>query len=430
MRLAVSLFCPRILLLLKLASQSFRLYQSRSLTSCSSAGATHPSRLHSSTSGDPANGRSILRFDSASSELGYLQIGQSGSLWSTASTIACSHPHSGPADLGFERRSWGSDGSGSSSTGAQELGDGPAGVLLAERWDSAQSETFSAVVVSQQQEPGLSEQQQLLLQQEQRRRLQQQWLAAVHCGRQPDAAQPLMEQQGPEGAGCSHQQGQLRNKSGAMPAAAEDVGDIIVETDAQHQWGGLRCAARTAAGPHMLATEDRVRQPRRRRSSAKPQPRARRCLSAAFAAAADAQRLQPLGEAPQMHSICPSLPGCCPTAGLPAATVGDPLPSTEGTWQPGGLWEVMSVAPMGLVDEAARSVVANVAYGLQCMHEDSLVHRHVSICTVVLGEHPCFDTARQGPYTSSTHVGTPSITLLCCFCILRSLLALVLNYYR
>ena len=49
---------------------------------------------------------------------------------------------------------------------------------------------------------------------------------------------------------------------------------------------------------------------------------------------------------------------------------------------------------MGLAEEAARAVVANVACALESMHGDGLVHRHVSVCTVVLGESPCFDTAR------------------------------------
>ncbi len=327
-------------------------------------GTLHHSRPHPGTAADAAADRAILRYDSASSELAYLQQDRA---WHAAGSLACSgQPHSGPPDLGVERGSWGSDGSGS-STGTRTHGDGHAGGLLAERWDSAQSEIFEAAF-SAQQEAGLQEHP--LRQREHLRRLQQRRLAAAHGS----AAE----------AGGWHQEGQHRENS-AMSAAEE--GDYEGAP-----WGQ---GVRRAAGPHELATEDRVRQPRRRHASGKPPPRARRCLSAAFAAAADAQRLQRLDEAPTQYA-CPSLPGCCAVGGDVRMGGGDQGSPNQGRWRPGGLWEVMRGAPAGLSDEAARSVVANVAYALLRMHEDGLVHRHVSVCTVVLGEHPCFDTARHG----------------------------------
>jgi hypothetical protein len=333
-------------------------------------GALHQGRIPPTTCIETAADRSILRYDSASSELAYLQQERA---WHAAGCGG--QPHSGPPGLGFERGSWGSDGSGS-STSTHGPGEGHVGGELAERWDSAQSDTFE-IAISAQQEAGLQEQS--LRQREQLRRLQQQRLAAAHgC-----TAEPAREGGGP------HQEGQLRD-SGAMPTAASDEGD-----------GPWAPRPRRAAGPHALASEDRVRQPRRRRSSGKPPPRARRCLGAAFAAAADAQRLQRLDEAPT-HSACPSLPGCCP-AGADMQMGGDEGHPAHGTWQPGGLWEVMRGAPAGLSDEAARSVLANVAYALLRMHEDGLVHRHVSLCTVVLGEIPCFDTARHAPLTSQAY---------------------------
>lgn len=326
-------------------------------------GPSQHSRLHAATSTDAAAARSILRFDSASSA-SHLQQDRAGSAWHAVNHLANdSQPNSGIQDLGFERRSWGSDGS-DNSTGTRAH----TGAQLAERWDSAHSDSLT-LAINFQQEVGMQEQS--LRHREQRRRLQQQQLTAMH--------------EEASAAHLSEEHSSSMHDTGAMPANMSE--------DGEDEW---RPRAPRAAGPHVLATEDRVRQPRRRRSSGRPAPRARRCLSAAFAAAADAQRLRPLDDTPTHSAPCPLLPKCCPSGGeaLPHLSEGH-QGSAEGMWQPGGLWELMRQAPMGLAEEAARAVVANVACALESMHGDGLVHRHVSVCTVVLGESPCFDTARR-----------------------------------
>ena len=195
-------------------------------------GSSQHSRLHPATSTDMAAARSILRYDSASS-VSHLQQNRTGSAWhAVRHSVNDSQPNSGPQDLGSDRGSWGSDGS-DNSTATR----GHAGAQLAERWDSAHSDSL-ALAISSQHDMGLQEQS--LRHREQQRRLQQQQLAAMHGE-----------------AAAAHSLDSSMHDTGTGPAD-------MLEDGEEGEW---RARAPRAAGPHVLATEDRVRQPRRRRSA-------------------------------------------------------------------------------------------------------------------------------------------------------------------
>lgn len=55
---------------------------------------------------------------------------------------------------------------------------------------------------------------------------------------------------------------------------------------------------------------------------------------------------------------------------------------------------MMQGFPNGLSLEDARSVILNVAYGLQETHCDGVIHRRVCPSTVLVPDAPCCDTAR------------------------------------
>ena len=210
---------------------------------------------------------------------------------------------------------------------------------------------------------------------------------------------------------------------------------VQVQALEQDILGGWR-PERPRAPRHELPSEERARVPRRRAkqgqaqggngatAAARQPPRARRCLAAAFAEAADAVRLAPLDLTPT-HSACllPAFPCQTPPPAhphpprdlSPSDTVSTSCIKAERLergcvvvdaqrlsaqrwqecWQPCQLAEALAGAPGGLPDEAARAVVAAVAFALEALHADGLVHRHVCAHTVHLGERACFDTARR-----------------------------------
>lgn len=202
------------------------------------------------------------------------------------------------------------------------------------------------------------------------------------------------------------------------------------------------------AGAHDLHSEERVRAPRRRKAvqqggMARTAPRARRCLAAAFAAAADAQRLAPLDctpthsqrsppHAPRTPALAPPRPLHC-MADVSSTDQGHLASVSEqqqaqqlqhtppqapqqqqqsppahaqqpGCWRECELAEALVSVPAGILpDDAARAVIASVAFGLERLHADGLAHRHVCAHTVVLGERGCFDTARSGTWVTLAH---------------------------
>ena len=66
----------------------------------------------------------------------------------------------------------------------------------------------------------------------------------------------------------------------------------------------------------------------------------------------------------------------------------------EGQLEKGAL-VYMQGFPNGLPLEDARSIILNVAYGLQERHCDGIIHRRVCPSTVLVPDTPCCDTARS-----------------------------------
>ena len=65
---------------------------------------------------------------------------------------------------------------------------------------------------------------------------------------------------------------------------------------------------------------------------------------------------------------------------------------------------MMQGFPNGLPLEDARSVILNVAYGLQETHCDGVIHRRVCPSTVLVPDAPCCDTARCSQPSPAAHV--------------------------
>jgi hypothetical protein len=342
----------------------------------------HPHALHGSAETCPdSHLRAMRRFDSASSELGHPQLSrwtagiqQAGERCTSRAPQAA--VEGAQQESAAQRHSWVLDEAvisslASCSTGAQESRDQKPSQRLAQhqRWDSAQSDAFMSVVLAPLDPAVLPERAQV-------------------AESSSEAAGAQLQGERTSEACASHQEGQLR-ETDAGPAS---LADVLEEAEPEAP------KARREAGPHELPTDERVRQPRRSRSTQNRQaPRAKRCLSAAFAAAADARRLQLLLREPSQHSAC--MAPTSPASGLlhlqehAGTQMGG---AGQRCWQQGTLWEALQGAANGVSDEAARAVMGNVAFGLEHLHRDGLIHRHISTRTVVLGELPCFDTARCG----------------------------------
>lgn len=340
---------------------------------------------------------SMRRFDSASSELEHEGVSYSTGVHHKGSSLASSMQQAEdsseqpwPDLFGSTHVFDAADSLGLSASHTEQPlprgWDAPDHFTLHQRWDSAHSDTFRAAIFAPSDPTSLLE------------RIQREEF--LRCQEQPAGEQALMAQlQNQEASqqGCLHQQGELR-EADAMPAAASDIAEDPA-LPRQEMDGGCRRSAQ----PHVLPTEERVRHPRRSRHShgkQQPPPRAKRCLAAAFAAAADERRLRLL-QLDLSHSACSPVSGrtWCPNGAAamqPHVTTDLGHVSSENSWKEGTLWEALQSAPHGVPNEAARAVVASVAYGLEHMHRDGLVHRNVSTKTVVLGELSCFDTARCG----------------------------------
>lgn len=64
--------------------------------------------------------------------------------------------------------------------------------------------------------------------------------------------------------------------------------------------------------------------------------------------------------------------------------------------------------PNGLPLEDARSIILNVAYGLQETHCDGIIHRRVCLSTVLVPDAPCCDTARPAHSDPATPLFRPT----------------------
>jgi hypothetical protein len=86
----------------------------------------------------------------------------------------------------------------------------------------------------------------------------------------------------------------------------------------------------------------------------------------------------------------------------------------ECDWRECELAAALEGMPTGVLpDEAARAVVAAVAFGLERLHADGLVHRHLCAHTVTLGERACFDTTRCVPCSPCPHFTAEGAPGLC-----------------
>lgn len=340
----------------------------------------------------------MLRFDSASSEYDLTQQAAGSSAWHAlqfaqhSDALCMQRAHSSGADQTEQQQQGDHLHSDRSSTSAAEAL--PAHLLLADRWDSAGLEVYDSAVLGTSADSVLSD------------------IVA----------------------------GLSRRLAGGDPALASDADVVIAAaalagsrmrkagSGAEEGLDGRGIIARPCAAAHDLRTNERARAPRRRKQQAgacsrSGPPRAKRCLAAAFAAAADAERLAPLDVAPTHSARSPPHQATAPAAALsgnPASRPEDrspcsmpaggfdqghlaipqhsPADCSEECWRPCELAEVLATAPAGLPDEASRAIVAAVAYALERLHADGLVHRNVSANTVFLGERSCFDTARWVHY--------------------------------
>ena len=73
-----------------------------------------------------------------------------------------------------------------------------------------------------------------------------------------------------------------------------------------------------------------------------------------------------------------------------------------------GAMVYMQGFPNGLPLEDARSIILNVAYGLQETHCDGIIHRRVCPSTVLVPDAPCCDTARSAHANPATPLLRPT----------------------